>query len=278
MIRVVPRSNVLDPCQVIRFHAPGKTDRVLYADMSEVINRKRNIHPNGFTHLPDILLKHIQSLFGQPDPGERMRHRIDLVSFMAHLRVIHRTMGRIDGMLCISLHFIQEAERCRERSRLIDQQSDAKIHFQEGKAHLHPFFQRLAHIITVVLSFDVSIAVDADPVTEFSAKQLPAGNSPGLSRNVPQSHFHAGYTTALTGMEPELLDPAEKLIYVERVFAENPALKHGSIGFGRSITHFPIAYNAGIRIDLDQRAAFGHRIDIAETHISDLELGTLLCR
>ena len=61
----------------------------------------------------------------------------------------------------------------------------AQIHLEKSEAHIQPFFQGKAHIVTGMTALHVRIAVHANLVPEFAAQQLVQGHAIGLASQIP---------------------------------------------------------------------------------------------
>ena len=68
--------------------------------------------------------------------------RIDnLIALLASDHVgCHRPILYVENVGSVSLHVVDETQRSRQAPRFIEQETDAKIHFQEGETHFHPPF------------------------------------------------------------------------------------------------------------------------------------------
>ena len=148
----------------------------------------------------------------------------------------------------------------------------AQIHLEKSEAHVQPFFQGKAHIVTGMTALYVRIAVHANFIPEFAAQQLVQRHAIGFARQIPQGDLNAADAAALPGMPAELLNLAENLIYIAGIFAQNAALEHQSIGLAGCVPNLAISGEALIGFNFQNRTAFGRAVNIDETHIRDLQI------
>ena len=172
----------------------------------------------------------------------------------------------------IFFHIVDETQRRVDGAGFIQQQPDAQIHFQEGKAHFHPLFQRQTHVMAGVFSVHIGVAVDTHLVPELSAQHLVQGNAVGLTGQIPQGNFDTADAAALPGGAAELFDFPEDFIHIAGVFAQNPAFQHQGVGLAGSIPDFAVAADALIGHDLQNGAALGRAVNIHEAHIGDFQI------
>ncbi len=216
-----------------------------------------------------VVLQIIKPLLRDVDAGEGVRGVEQVVSLAAHGPRVDGAVGRREDGLLVFPHLLQKAARCGERAGDIHQELDAQIHLEEGKALRHARLESLAHVASAGLG--VGVAVDADPVAELAAQELPDGDAPGLARDVPERDFDARDAAALPRHAAELLDAPENLLHVAGVFAEDAALEHGRVSPAGGIADFAVAHNALVGVDLDQRAAFRRAVDVGKTHVGDFK-------
>ena len=72
---------------------------------------------------------------------------------------------------------------------------------------------------------------------------------------------------------PELLDPAEDPIHVARIFAQDAALEQQRKARAGAIAHLPVAGEALIGVDANDRAAERRPDDVGDAHVGDAQLG-----
>ena len=243
-----------------------------------MIHRQGHLIPDDFPDLAHIVFQEVQSLFRQVDPREGVGCVDDRVALLVpdHIRR-HRAALDVQDMGRVALHILDEPEGSVDGPRLIHQQADAQIHFKEGEAHLHPLFERQAHVVPGMLPVHVRIAVYADAVPETAAQELIHRDAVRLPRQVPQGDLDAGYAAALPRMPAELLDLAENAVHIAGVFPQDAALEHQGVCFARRVSHLAIAHQALIGIQLHQRTPLGRAVDIHKTHIGDLQAPGIHC-
>ena len=72
LICIHPRNHVLDPSKVVRLHSARKSDTVLNANMTEMVDCQRNLVADDLTYLFYIIFKEIKPLFGEMYTRVRM--------------------------------------------------------------------------------------------------------------------------------------------------------------------------------------------------------------
>src|SRR5579885_2899305 len=100
---------------------------------------------------------------------------------------------------------------------------NAEVHLEPGETLVAARLQALSVNLGVLRFRGVGIAPNAVP--ERTAKHLVDRNAIRLARKVPQCHFHRANAACLPGGTAELLNLAEDLIHVARIFSENTALQ-----------------------------------------------------
>ena len=270
----LPGDHVLVPGQVELVQALGDLDAVLDADVAKVIGGQRHLVADDRAHLGDVLLHHVQPLFGDVDAGEGVLHVVHLEK--AGGAALRASRGPRCGTAPTSsagaaARSIKSA-RARERAGHVAQQADAHVHLEEGEAHLHALLERLAHRLAGVAAMHVGVAVDAHLVAELAAQHRVDGHAVGLAGQVPQRHLDAAHAAALARVVAELLDPAKDLVHVARVLAQDAALEHQGIALAGPVAHLAIALDALVGADLDQRAAHRRADDGGDAHVGDAQV------
>ena len=203
------------------------------------------------------------------DAGESVRGVEEVVGLAAHRPRIDRAVRRGENGLLVLAHLFQEAERSGETPLLFHQKFDPEIHFEEGVPLLHPIDQRPAHVAPAALG--VGVAVDPDPIAELPAQQLPDRNTPRLAGEVPQRNFNTADAPRLPGRPAELFDPAENLVDVAGIFAENAALEHRGVGTAGSVAHLAVTDQSLIGVEFEQRTPLRRAVDVGKPHIGDFQ-------
>ena len=127
-------------------------------------------------------------------------------------------MRRLHDMLHLA-HVLKIPERRDKRILDVGKKLYAEIHLEEREAHLHAILQGRAHVAPATLG--VGVAVAANLVTPLSAEELPYWESPRLAAEIPACELDRAHATSLARVAAELLDAAENLLDVARVFAED---------------------------------------------------------
>ena len=73
-------------------------------------------------------------------------------------------------------------------------------------------------------------------------------------------------------MSSKLLNSSEQLVYITGIFTEVPALEHEGVGGTGGVSHFAVAYDSLVGVDLDQGAMLGSAVDVTHAKIGDLQL------
>ena len=273
VVGVYPRGEVLYPCEVVLLHAAAEADAAFKLDMAEVVDRERDVIADNIADLLHVVLKIIESLFGDLDAGEGVRGGDYLIALL----MLHHVRGdaaalRVEDMGGVLFHVVNKAERGVDGSGLVKQQADAEVHLEEGEAHVHTLLECKTHVVPGVLAVNIGIGIDAYLVTVLAAEHLVKRYAVCLARKIPQRNLDTGHTAALTGVPAELLYFVEDLIDVAGVLANDAALEHECVGLARSVAHFAIADEALIGHKLHYGAALGSVGDIDKAHIGDLKL------
>ena len=187
LLGIHPRREIFDPGEVVFFHPAAEAYTAFKLHVAKVVHRKRYFIPDYFTYFLQVVFQIIQPFFRNLDAGVRMACGDDLITplVLYHIRSDGSAL-HIENMGGILFHFIEEAERSTKSTGNIHQKPDSEIHFQKGKSHFHPALESQPHRMSgVVLAVHVGVTVDTDPVAIFSAKQLPHGNPPRFSRQIP---------------------------------------------------------------------------------------------
>src|SRR5574344_404010 len=268
LLDVAPRQDVLRPGEMVLLEAPEEIHAVLVGDVSEMVDRKRNLPADLRANIRHVLLKMVETRLGDVYASEAVRGVEEIVRLAAHDARIVRAVGRLHDVFHLPL-VVEEAERRDERVLDVHQKLDAEVHLEEGEAHLHAFDERLAHVASAALG--VRVAVAADAVAPLAAEQLPHGKPPRLAAKVPAREFDRADAAGLARVAAELLDPAKNLFDIARILAENAGLEHRRIRPRTRITNLAISDEALVRVELQKRTALRRTVDIRKPHIRNLE-------
>src|SRR5574344_129296 len=268
LLDVAPRQDVLRPGEMVLLEAPEEIHAVLVGDVSEMVDRERDLPADLRADVRHVLLEIVEAGFGDVDAGEAVRGVEEVVRLAAHDARIDRAVGRLHDVLHLPL-VVEEAERRDERVLDVHQKLDAEVHLEEGEAHLHAFDERLAHVASAALG--VRVAVAADAVAPFSAEKLPHGKPPRLAAEVPARELDRADAAGLARVAAELLDAAEDLLDVAGVLAENAGLQHRRVGAGARVPDLAVADEALVGVELQERAAFRRAVDVRKAHVGDLQ-------
>ena len=243
--------------------------------MTEMIDSKRYLIADDFTHLTDVFLQYVQAVFGDLNPCMGMGSGDDLVALLVpdHVGRDRAALG-IEDVGGVLLHIVNKAQRRADGAGLIQQKADTQIHFQKSEAHVQPLFQRQAHGVTaLILAVHIGVAIDPDPVPVLAAKHLIQGYAPGFAGQIPKSNFNAADAAALTGRPAKLLDLMHEPVNITGIFPQNPALEHKGIGLAGGITDLTVADETLIGINLEQCAALGRAVNVQKAHIGNTQAG-----
>ena len=119
----------------------------------------------------------------------------------------------------------------------------------------------------------VGITVNADSVAVAPANQLTDGDAVGLSRKIPKCNLNSRDSAALSGMKPKLLDAAEQLFHIARIFSHQTAFQHCGIRAAGRVPNLSVSDNALIGINFHQRTVLWRTIDVRKPNICDFQLG-----
>src|SRR5262249_8110316 len=119
------------------------------------------------------------------------------------------------------------------------------------------------------------IGVEPYAISELSAEELPAGDAPGLAREIHHRHLDPAHAAGLARGGAELLDLPENPVDVAGVFAEDAALQHERVRLARAVAHLAPSYEPLIRVDADQRAGEGRAGDDGDAEVCDFQGGRL---
>ena len=267
----MPRSNVLNPCNVVLFQALCEHDAVFNANVTKVINGKRNLISNDLANLSYVVLKVIHAFLRQVDTRCMMGNGEGFVILAEHHIHIDRALLMIDGLHRVLLDILKEAERSIETAGLVEHKLDTKVHLQEGEALFHSLFESVAHVCAGVLAVNVRIAVNSHLVAELATEKLIKRYAVSLAHDVPKSKLNTGNTAALSGMTAKLLDSSEELVNVAGILTENSALEHKRVCGAGSVSDFTVANNTLVCINFNKRAVLRCSIDVADSQVCDLK-------
>ena len=178
-----------------------------------------------------------------------------------------------DGLHGVFLHILQHTEGGVQTARLVVQQLNAEIHFDDGEAHIDALLNGAAHVGAGVLAVHVGVAVNAHLVAEFAAQHLPQRDAPRLAGQIPQRDLDAADAAALTGGAAKLTNAAEELIDIAGIFADQTGFEHQRIGCAGSISHLSVADQTLIGVNLDQGAMLGRAGEIGDADIRYFQFG-----
>ena len=247
LLGIAPRQNILRPGKMVFLKAAQKLNGILIRNMAEVVDGDRNFPADHIAHVSHILLKIIKPLFRNMNTRMAVSRRKKFKGFAAHHAGIDRTVRSLDNILHLT-HILKITERRDKRVLDVHQKFNAKIHLEERKAHFHALFKRQTHIAPAALG--VGIAIAADLIAPLPAEKLPDGNTPRLAANIPARQLNRANAASLARIAAELLDTAENLLYITRIFAKNTAFEHRRVRAARSVTHFTVADDSLIRVKL----------------------------
>src|SRR5579864_3979589 len=136
-----------------------------------------------------------------------------------------------------------------DSARSVGDHLDAQIHLEPSETH---DFLAFLHALRVDFRiFRLSgVGIDANLVAELAAAyQRVHGSVVNFSRNIPQRHFDSADSAALARVSAELLDLAENFVELQRILAQNPALKKQGISGARAITDLAQTVHSLVGID-----------------------------
>ena len=269
LVMPLPRHRVLHPGEVVFLQPPGQPDAILHRNVSEMVDRDRNLVSGHFAHIGHILVEIVQSLLGEMDAGESVRGVEEVVGLAAHRPRIDRTVRRGEDGLLVFAHLLQETERRGETPFLLHQEFDSEIHLEEGVSLFHPVDQCPAHVAPT--AFGIGVAVNSHPVAEFPAQQLPDRDPPRLAGEVPQRNFNAADAPRLSGRPAELFDPTENLVDVAGILTENAALEHRGVGAAGGVTHLTVPDQSLIGVEFEQCTPLRRAVDVGKPHVGDFQ-------
>src|SRR4051794_27454859 len=163
-------------------------------------------------------------------------------------------------------------DRLRQHPGLIFEHVDAKVHLQPRETLVgHALFQPVAEDLRVIGLGCVRIATHG--IAELATEQLVRGHVIDFACDVPQSHFNAAHTPALTRGTTKLFDLPENLVDAGRVLAEQLTLQHQRIVFARAITDFTKSVHSLICVDAYDRASHWGTRDGGDPHVGNLQFG-----
>ncbi len=271
----LPRDHILEPAHIVIFQTVGQLDAVLNADVTEVVDRQRDLIADHRTDFLDIVLQVIEALLGDVDTGEGMRDVVLVVGTVrppARSSLIAASLGfasHLSGVMIL----IQETDRSGQATLDIPELVDAQVHLQHGVAVLlNALLQSVTHVQAGVLAVNVGIAVHTNLIAELTAEHLVNRNAVGLTGDIPQREFHAADAARLTGHTAELLDAAEDLVDVAGVLTDEETLEHLSIELGRAVADFTVTRDALVGLNAQQGAVHGGANDVNKTHVRDAKI------
>ena len=275
LVGVHPGDQILCPGQIVFLHAAAEADAAIRGYVTEMVHSQRHLIANDLTHLTHIFFQHIQAVLGDLNAGVRMGGGNDLVALLVldHICRYGAALG-VEDVGSVLLHVINKAQGGADRAGLIQQKTDAKVHLQEGEAHVHPLLQGQTHGVTaLILAVHIGVTIDTDLVPVLTAQHLVQGDAPGLAGQIPQSDLNAADAAALTGGATELLDFVHEPVNITGILPQNAALEHEGIGLAGSITDLAVADETLVGVNFEQCAALGGTVDVHEAHIGDAQAG-----